>query len=159
MEVSLISLLREVNNNAREDRYRTHRNLDAVYEQLIWIVGELRGITKRLDALEEKPKPEVKPQVKPKNTVDNSTLFLEWRNARVRIDKDGGLITVGDLWRSFRYWYDASPKIEKKLSQSAFLDEMTKALGLPKDGKIYSGLFVFNTEEDVEAHDASKTLP
>jgi len=159
METRLVTRIKEVNESAREDRYRTHRNLDAVYEQLIWIVGEIKGISKRLDALEEKAKPEVKPEAKPKNTVDNSKLFLEWRKDRVRMDKDGGLITLTDMWRSFRYWYDESPKAEKKLSLGAFSNEIQKVFGYPKDGKIYSGLFVFNTEEDVQAHDESKTLP
>ena len=62
MDGCLLDIIKDVVDSAKEDRYRTHRNLDAVYEQFIWIVGEIKSISKRLDALEEKLKPEVKPE-------------------------------------------------------------------------------------------------
>ena len=49
--------MREMNESAREDRARTFRDIDNIFETLQWIVKELRKIDNRLIALENQKHP------------------------------------------------------------------------------------------------------
>jgi len=91
-----------------------------------------------------------------RDTFDSLNKFCQ---ERCRIDPDSDEhATVSDVWRAYRYWHEAVGGAGKKLSQVEFLKRFNEEFyqGVPKQGKIYNGLLVFNTEEDVETYEESK---
>lgn len=57
MEDNLLGRIDDLNVSAREDRYRTFRDIDNIFESLIFIVRELKKLDKRLTALENQKHP------------------------------------------------------------------------------------------------------
>lgn len=91
-----------------------------------------------------------------RDTFDSLNKFCQ---ERCRIDKDSDEhATVSDVWRAYRYWHEAVGGSGKKLSQVEFTKRFNEEYyqGQPKQGKQYNGLFVFNTEEDVETYEENK---
>ena len=91
-----------------------------------------------------------------RDTFDSLNKFCQ---ERCRIDATSDeAATVSDVWKSYRYWHEAVGGSGKKLSQVEFLKRFNEEYyqGQPKQGKNYPGLFVFNTEEEVTEHDASR---
>jgi len=92
-----------------------------------------------------------------RDTFDSLNKFCQ---ERCRIDPTSDeAATVSDVWKSYRYWHEAVGGSGKKLSQVEFLKRFNEEYyqGQPKQGKNYPGLFVFNTEEEVTEHDASRS--
>jgi P4 family phage/plasmid primase-like protien len=88
-----------------------------------------------------------------RDTFDSLNKFCQ---ERCRIDKDSDeQSSVSDVWRAYRYWHEAVGGGNKKLAQVEFMKRFNEEFyqGLPKHGKFYNGLFVFNTEEDVASYD------
>jgi len=85
--------------------------------------------------------------------------YAKFKGARIRMQKDSDeQVTLNDIWRSYRYWYDAVGGAGKKLQQADLLRRLEMDLGKPSQGKFYRGLVVFNTEEDVETFDSNLTV-
>jgi len=105
----------------------------------------LKKINERLDALEKKEQ------------KDYDSQFRAWVVARTRHDMySDEQTTFADLWRSYRYWRESIEGISSKMTQAVFLKLIYDTWGKPNDGKNYKGLYVFNTNEDIEAYDAEK---
>ena len=88
-----------------------------------------------------------------RDTFDSLNKFCQ---ERCRIDKDSDeQASVSDVWRAYKYWHEAVGGGNKKLAQVEFMKRFNEEFyqGEPKQGKLYNGLFVFNTEEDVVAYD------
>jgi hypothetical protein len=101
------------------------------------------------------PAPEIVMSESRKYRDTFDTLNKFWLE-RCRDEKDSTEIaTVSDVWRAYRYWHEAVGGGGKKLSQVEFMKRFNEecVMRQPKGGKNYEGLFVFNTEEDVIAHD------
>lgn len=93
--------------------------------------------------------------------------FDTWVKARVRVDKESDVQSaVTDIWRSYKYWYNWAAPVGRKFSQAEFIRKCEEVFGEPKSGDrrgggkfyFYSGMFVFDTDEDVEAFDHQKDL-
>jgi P4 family phage/plasmid primase-like protien len=92
-----------------------------------------------------------------RDTFDSLNKFCQ---ERCRIDATSDEATnVSDLWKAYRYWHEAVGGGNKKLAQAEFIKRFNEEYyqGTPRQGgKIYNGLFVFNTEEDVAAYDEDR---
>lgn len=85
--------------------------------------------------------------------------YAKFRYSRMRVDRDSDeQSTLNDVWRSYRYWQEAVGGVGKKLTQAELQRRLEDEFGKPSQGKFYSGLIVFNTEEDVEQYDEQKRL-
>ncbi len=85
--------------------------------------------------------------------------YAKFRFGRMRIDRNSDeKVTLSDIWRAYRYWYEAVGGAGKKLTQADLNRRLEDEFGKPKESKFYSGLFVFNTEEDAEAYDEEQRL-
>lgn len=85
--------------------------------------------------------------------------YAKFRYSRMRVDRDSDeQSTLNDVWRSYRYWQEAVGGAGKKLTQAELQRRLEDEFGKPSQGKYYSGLIVFNTEEDVEQYDEQKKL-
>jgi P4 family phage/plasmid primase-like protien len=85
--------------------------------------------------------------------------YAKFRYGRMRVDRDSDeKVTINDVWRAYRYWYEAVGGAGKKLTQAELNRRLEDEFGKAKEGKFYSGVFVFNTEEDTEAFDEERKL-
>jgi P4 family phage/plasmid primase-like protien len=85
--------------------------------------------------------------------------YAKFRYGRIRVDRDSdSQCTVTDIWRSYRYWQEAVGGVGKKLTQVELVRRLEDEFGKPSQGKFYTGVFVFNTEEEVEQYDEEKRL-
>ena len=85
--------------------------------------------------------------------------YAKFRFGRMRIDRNSDeKVTLSDIWRAYRYLYEAVGGAGKKLTQADLNRRLEDEFGKPKESKFYSGLFVFNTEEDAEAYDEEQRL-
>jgi len=85
--------------------------------------------------------------------------YAKFRFGRMRVDRNSDeKVTLSDIWRAYRYWYEAVGGAGKKLTQADLNRRLEDEFGKPKESKFYSGLFVFNTEEDAEAYDEEQRL-
>jgi phage/plasmid-associated DNA primase len=85
--------------------------------------------------------------------------YARFKTARIRVDRDSDeQVTANDVWRAYRYWYDAVGGAGKKLQQADLVRRLDVDLGKPSQGKFYRGLIVFNTEEDIDKYDEDKRL-
>ena len=76
----------------------------------------------------------------------------------MRYEKDSDdQCTINDIWRAYRYWHEAvGGSGGKKLSQSELLKRLEDQFGKARQGKFFPGVFVFNTEEDLEDYERGK---
>ena len=74
--------------------------------------------------------------------------YKKFKTARIRLATHGKE-PINSIWRSYRYWCEATN--EKKLTLSQFTIELEKDLGKQE----HYPLVVFNTQEDVEEYDAT----
>jgi P4 family phage/plasmid primase-like protien len=80
--------------------------------------------------------------------------YAKFRFSRLRVDRDSDeQITLTDIWRAYRYWYEAVGGAGKKLQQAELNRRLEDEFGKPSQSKFYRGLVVFNTEEDAENYD------
>ena len=106
--------------------------------------------------LEPAPEVVMNESLKYRETFDS---YAKFRFGRMRIDRDSDeKATLSDIWRAYRYWYEAVGGAGKKLTQAELNRRLEDEFGKPKESKFYSGLFVFNTEEDAEAYDEERRL-
>lgn len=106
--------------------------------------------------LEPAPQVVMKESENYRGTFDS---YAKFKSARIRMQKDSDeQVTLNDIWRSYRYWYDAVGGAGKKLQQADLMRRLDTDLGKPSQGKFYRGLVVFNTEEDVETYDTNLTV-
>lgn len=85
--------------------------------------------------------------------------YAKFRFSRLRVDRDSDeQITLTDIWRAYRYWYEAVGGAGKKLQQVELNRRLEDEFGKPSQSKFYAGLVVFNTEEDAEKYDEEKLL-
>lgn len=138
---------------------REHERFIYLLDTLLMFIGEFREtektlikVNERLDALEKK-----ETKVEKKVIKDDSSQFRTWVTTRTRLDNDADLgSTLGDMWRSYRYWRESIDGLVSKMNQANFRAEVVKQFGKTSDGSTYKGLLIFNTDEDVEAYDAEK---
>jgi len=106
--------------------------------------------------LEPAPQVVMKESENYRGTFDS---YAKFKGARIRMQKDSDeQVTLNDIWRSYRYWYDAVGGAGKKLQQADLQRRLEIDLGKPSQGKFYRGLVVFNTEEDIETYDTNQTV-
>ena len=106
--------------------------------------------------LEPAPEVVMNESLKYRETFDS---YAKFRFGRMRIDRDSDeKATLSDIWRAYRYWYEAVGGAGKKLTQAELNRRLEDEFGKPKESKFYSGLFVFNTEEDAETYDEERRL-
>lgn len=85
--------------------------------------------------------------------------YAKFRFGRIRVNRDSDeQITLTDIWRAYRYWYDAVGGAGKKLQQAELNRRLEDEFGKPSQGKFYAGVVVFNTEEDAETYDRENPL-
>jgi len=85
--------------------------------------------------------------------------YAKFRYGRIRVDRDSDKqCTVTDIWRSYRYWQEAVGGVGKKLSQAELVRRLEDEFGKASQGKFYTGVFVFNTEEEIEQYDEDLKL-
>ena len=82
--------------------------------------------------------------------------YARFRYGRMRVNRDSDeSVSLTDIWRAYRYWYEAVGGAGKKLAQADLNRRLEDEFGKPKEGKYFRGVFVFNTEEDVDAYDSA----
>lgn len=82
--------------------------------------------------------------------------YARFRYGRMRVNRDSDESTsMADIWRAYRYWYEAVGGAGKKLAQAELNRRLEDEFGKPKEGKYFMGVFVFNTEEDVDEYDTA----
>ena len=108
--------------------------------------------------LEPAPEIVMNESLKYRETFDS---YAKFRYGRIRVDRDSDeQCSIADIWRSYRYWNEAvGGGAGKKLTQAEVVKRLEDEFGKASQGKFYTGLFVFNTEEDVEAHDEQRRGP
>jgi hypothetical protein len=77
------------------------------------------------------------------------------RSRKIPVDQatDADKTSYFDLWRAYRYWRELASSTHKKLTQVEFMKLLDAQFGKPEDGKYYSGMYVFNTQEDIDEFD------
>jgi hypothetical protein len=85
--------------------------------------------------------------------------YAKFRYGRIRVDRDSdSQCRITDIWRSYRYWQEAVGGVGKKLTQVELVRRLEDEFGKASQGKFYTGVFVFNTEEELEQYDEEKRL-
>jgi len=85
--------------------------------------------------------------------------FAKFKGSRVRLDRASTDTTaLGNFWRAYKYWLEAVGGVGKKLTQAELVRRLEDEFGKPTDGKSYTGIFVFNTDEEVEQYDEDQRL-
>jgi P4 family phage/plasmid primase-like protien len=139
--------LKDMNLNAKLKRWRI-----PFFSRLVHIYLTQYAVSDN-GTLEPAPEIVMSESRKYRDTFDSLNKFCQ---ERCRIDPTSDQeSTVSDVWKFYRYWHEAVGGSGKKLSQVEFLKRFNEEFyqGQPKQGKIYTGLFVFGTEEEVTSHD------
>jgi len=142
--------LKDMNLNAKLKRWRI-----PFFSRLVHIYLTQYAISDN-GTLEPAPEIVMSESRKYRDTFDSLNKFCQ---ERCRIDPTSDAdASVSDVWKSYRYWHEAVGGSGKKLSQVEFLKRFNEEFyqGQPKQGKIYTGLSVFNSEEEVTEHDNSR---
>lgn len=106
--------------------------------------------------LEPAPKIVTSESDKYRETFDS---FAKFKGSRIRLDRASTDTTaLGNFWRAYKYWLEAVGGVGKKLSQAELVRRLEDEFGKPTDGKSYTGIFVFNTDEEVEQYDEDQRL-
>ena len=85
--------------------------------------------------------------------------FAKFKGSRIRLDRSSTETTaLGNFWRAYKYWLEAVGGVGKKLSQAELVRRLEDEFSKPPDGKSYTGIFVFNTDEEVEQYDEDQRL-
>jgi P4 family phage/plasmid primase-like protien len=107
--------------------------------------------------LEPAPEVVMNESLKYRETFDS---YAKFRYSRIEKDRDSDAqVSITDIWRSYRYWHEAvGGGAGKKLTQSELNRRLEEEFGKPKQDKFYSGLVVFNTEEEFEKYKEDKAM-
>jgi P4 family phage/plasmid primase-like protien len=85
--------------------------------------------------------------------------FAKFKGSRIRQDRASTDTTpLSNFWRAYKYWLEAVGGAGKKLGQTELLRRLEEEFGKPGDGKSYTGIFVFNTDEDAEQYDEDQKV-
>jgi P4 family phage/plasmid primase-like protien len=144
--------LKDMNLNAKLKKWRI-----PFFSRLVHIYLTQYAVSDN-GTLEPAPEIVMSESKKYRDTFDTLNKFCQ---ERCRIDPGSDEDTsVSDVWKAYRYWHESVGGSGKKLSQVEFLKRFNEEYyqGQPKQGKMYSGLQVFNTEEDVAEYDNGKNL-
>jgi P4 family phage/plasmid primase-like protien len=142
--------LRDMNLNAKLKRWRI-----PFFSLLVHIYLTQYAISDN-GSLEPAPKIVTSESEKYRESFDS---FASFKNARVRQERESdGITNLTDFWRAYKYWVEAVGGVGKKLTQKELLRRLEDEFGKPTNGKCYTGIFVFNTDEDLEAYDEELRL-
>jgi len=142
--------LKDMNLNAKLKKWRI-----PFFSRLVHIYLTQYAVSDN-GTLEPAPEIVMSESRKYRDTFDSLNKFCQ---ERCRIDPTSDEeASVSDVWKAYRYWHEAVGGSGKKLSQVEFLKRFNEEYyqGQPKQGKMYGGLFVFNTEEDLTSYDNEK---
>lgn len=140
--------LKDMNLNSKLKRWR-----ESFFALLIHIYVTQYAISDN-GTLEPAPEVVASESLKYREAFDS---YAKFRYGRMRVDRDSEeRSTINDIWRAYRYWYEAVGGAGKKLTMAELLRRLEDEFGKPKEGKYYSGVFVFDTEEAAEAYDQER---
>jgi len=142
--------LKDMNLNAKLKRWRV-----PFFSRLVHIYLTQYAVSDN-GTLEPAPEIVSSESLKYREAFDS---YAKFRYGRIRVDRDSDKqCTVTDVWRSYRYWQEAVGGVGKKLTQVELVRRLEDEFGKATQGKFYTGVFVFNTEEEVEEYDEEKRL-
>ena len=137
--------LRDMNLNAKLKRWRI-----PFFSLLVHIYLTQYAISDN-GSLEPAPKIVTSESEKYRESFDS---FASFKNARVRQERESESTTnVNDFWRAYKYWVEAVGGVGKKLTQKELVARLESEFGKPTNGKSYTGIFVFNTDEELETYE------
>jgi len=140
--------LKDMNLNTKLKRWR-----ESFFALLVHIYVTQYAVSDN-GTLEPSPEIVMNESLKYREAFDS---YAKFRFGRMRVDRDSDeKCTLTDIWRAYRYWYEAVGGAGKKLTQADLNRRLEDEFGRPKESRFYSGLFVFNTEEDADAYDAER---
>jgi P4 family phage/plasmid primase-like protien len=140
--------LKDMNLNSKLKRWR-----ESFFALLIHIYVTQYAISDN-GTLEPAPEVVASESLKYREAFDS---YAKFRYGRMRVDRDSEeRSTINDIWRAYRYWYEAVGGAGKKLTMAELLRRLEDEFGKPKEGKYYSGVFVFDTEEAAEGYDQER---
>jgi P4 family phage/plasmid primase-like protien len=77
-----------------------------------------------------------------------------FRFGRIRQNKSSdNLLPFDDIWRAYRRWNEEVGGNGKKLTQKELMQRLEDEFGKPRENKYFSGVFVFDSAEDLEEYD------
>ena len=140
--------LKDMNLNTKLKRWR-----ESFFALLVHIYVTQYAVSDN-GTLEPSPEIVMNESLKYREAFDS---YAKFRFGRMRVNRDSDeKCTLTDIWRAYRYWYEAVGGAGKKLTQADLNRRLEDEFGRPKESKYYSGLFVFNTEEDADAYDTER---
>jgi len=140
--------LKDMNLNAKLKKWRI-----PFFSRLVHIYLTQYAVSDN-GTLEPAPEIVMNESLKYRETFDS---YAKFRYGRIRVDRDSDeQASISDIWRSYRYWHEAIGGAGKKLSQAELIKRLEDEFGKATQSKFYTGVFVFNTEEDVEQYDEQK---
>ena len=140
--------LKDMNLNTKLKRWR-----ESFFALLVHIYVTQYAVSDN-GTLEPSPEIVMNESLKYREAFDS---YAKFRFGRMRVDRDSDeKCTLTDIWRAYRYWYEAVGGAGKKLTQADLNRRLEDEFGRPKESRYYSGLFVFNTEEDADAYDLER---
>ena len=138
--------LKDMNMNAKFKKWRS-----AFFSLLVHIYITQYAVADN-GTLEPAPESVMKKSMDYRETFDS---YARFRFGRMRVNRDSDQqTTLIDVWRAYRYWYEAVGGAGKKLTQADLTKRLEDEFGKPSQGKYYRGVVAFNTEEDVELYDS-----
>ena len=142
--------LKDMNLNAKLKKWR-----ESFFALLVHIYLTQYAVSDN-GTLEPAPEVVMNESLKYREAFDS---YAKFRYSRMRVDRDSDeKCSINDIWRAYKYWYEAVGGAGKKLTQAELNRRLEDEFGKAKESKFYSGLFVFNTEEDAEGYDEEKRL-
>ena len=142
--------LKDMNLNAKLKRWRV-----PFFSRLVHIYLTQYAVSDN-GTLEPAPEIVSSESLKYREAFDS---YAKFRYGRIRVDRDSDKqCTITDVWRSYRYWQEAVGGVGKKLTQAELVRRLEDEFGKATQGKFYTGVFVFNTEEEIEEYDEEKRL-
>ena len=140
--------LKDMNMNAKFEKWRV-----PFFSRLVHIYLTEYAISDN-GGLEPAPDVVMQKSLEYRESFDS---YAKFRFGRMRIDRDSDeQTTLTDVWRSYRYWYEAVGGAGKRLTMAELTKRLEDEFGKLSQGKYYRGVVVFNTEEDVEEYDTAK---
>ena len=142
--------LKDMNMNVRLKKWR-----ESFFALLVHIYVTQYSVSDN-GTLEPAPEVVMNESLKYREAFDS---YAKFRFGRMRVNRDSDeKTTINDVWRAYRYWYEAVGGAGKKLTQAELNRRLEDEFGKPKEGKFYGGVFVFNTEEDTETYDEEQRM-
>ena len=143
---------RDMNLNAKLKRWRV-----PFFSLLVHIYLTQYAVSDN-GTLEPAPKIVTSESEKYRESFDS---FASFKGARIRCEPASDITTnINNFWTAYKYWVEAVGGVGKKLTQKELIRRLEDEFGKPSNGKSYTGICVFNTDEEVELYDEEKkTIP